>query len=135
VVENPSVVAAGLARFKLDCPPLVCTSGWPNTAVIELLRQLAAAGASLAYHGDLDGEGLRIAAYVIAKSGAVPWRMTTADYTAARGGGPRPPAGRVTDVPWDPGLGPAMREHGVAVPEEAVLGVLIDDLASAAASS
>ncbi|MDR0358937.1 MAG: DUF2399 domain-containing protein [bacterium] len=126
-VENPAVVAEALRRFGGRCPPLVCTSGWPNVAAITLLRQLADAGASLAYHGDLDGEGLRIAAYVVDKTGAEPWRMAARDYRdAARTDGP--PAGRVTDVPWDRELGAELRARGVAVPEERVVSLLLQDL-------
>ncbi|MFD5436667.1 DUF2399 domain-containing protein [Kitasatospora sp. NPDC127067] len=47
--------------FGRHCPPLVCISGWPNTAVIHLLRRLSDDGASLRHHGDFDGEGIRIA--------------------------------------------------------------------------
>jgi len=96
VFENPSVLAMALARFGRGCPPIVVTSGWPNSAVILLLQTLAAAGARLPYHGDLDGEGLRIAAAVVARTGAKPWRMTSADYLDAVADGP--PAGRVTEV-------------------------------------
>ncbi|RVX40367.1 uncharacterized protein (TIGR02679 family) [Nonomuraea polychroma] len=128
VVENPSVLALAQRRFGTACPPMVCTSGWPNSAVIRLLRSLP--GTQLHYHGDLDGEGVRIAAYTMAKTGAEPWRMSTADYlrglTDLRSG--VPPPGRVTDAPWDPELAPAMRSHGLAVPEERVAEELLDDL-------
>lgn len=128
VVENPSILAAALDRFGAGCPPLVCTAGWPNTAVIELLRQLTACGARLSCHADLDGEGLRIAAYVVAKLGAAPWRMTTGDYLrAAPGAGPG--TGRVSGVPWDPALAETLGACGVAVTEETVVDVLLDDLA------
>ena len=40
--------------------------GWPNSAAVLLLQKLAAAGTWLYYHGDFDGEGLRIAAAVVA---------------------------------------------------------------------
>jgi uncharacterized protein (TIGR02679 family) len=40
VFENPSVVALALARFGDRCPPIVCTSGWPSSAGILLLRSL-----------------------------------------------------------------------------------------------
>ncbi|MEV0388932.1 TIGR02679 family protein [Nonomuraea sp. NPDC050643] len=128
VVENPTVLALAQQRFGASCPPMVCTSGWPNSAAVRLLRSLP--GARLHYHGDFDGEGLRIAAYTMAKTGAVPWRMSTADYLRALDGCP-PSAlapGRVTDAPWDPGLAPAMRAHGVAVPEELVVPHLLEDL-------
>jgi uncharacterized protein (TIGR02679 family) len=127
VVENPSVVAAAVSQFGPSCPPLICTSGWPSTAAVEFLRHLGQSGTFLSYHGDFDGDGLRIAAYMVAKTGADPWRMTAADYHAAvtpTG----PPTGRVTDVPWDPALGAALRATGVAVPEEQVVATLLDDL-------
>lgn len=129
VVENPSVMASALARFGPACPALVCVSGWPSAAGMLLLRRLSATGSQVLYHGDLDGDGLRIANHVISRAGARPWRMSSADYERAlarRAGGP--PAGRVTDTPWDSGLGPLVRQHGTAVTEEAVINDLIDDL-------
>ncbi|MFD4857314.1 DUF2399 domain-containing protein [Streptomyces atratus] len=83
VVENPSILALALRRFGPDCPPLVCTSGWPSTAAIQLLCLLVDRDAALRYHGDFDGEDIRIAAYVLDKTRAHPWRMTAADYRAA----------------------------------------------------
>jgi len=128
VVENPSMLAEALARFGGGCPPLVCTSGWPNLAAVTLLRRLAGAGIELAYHGDLDGEGVRIAAHVIAKTGARPWRMAAADYrSTVRPGSPAP--GRITEAPWDAELAPAMRAAEATVSEESVIDVLLEDLA------
>ncbi|WP_030058159.1 MULTISPECIES: TIGR02679 family protein [Streptomyces] len=130
ITENPSVLALALRRFGPRCPPLVCTSGWPNTAVIHLLRRLADDGASLHYHGDFDGEGIRIAAHVLAKTGAVPWRMAADDYQAAV---PRVPSGpdpgRLTPAPWDRALVDSMAELRTAVVEEVVADLLLDDLA------
>ncbi|WP_433261667.1 TIGR02679 family protein [Actinosynnema sp. CS-041913] len=129
VFENPSVLAVAVARFGASCPPLVCTSGWPNSAVIALLRGLSAAGSALRYHGDFDGEGVRIAAHVSARTGATPWRMATDDYLLALGGTRvGTPVGRVTEAPWDGGLASAMRDHGLAVPEERVTPRLLDEL-------
>jgi len=129
VVENPTILALALSRFGGRCPPVVCPSGWPSAAGTLLLERLSGAGLRLHYHGDLDGEGLRIAAHVMAGTRALPWRMSAADYAAAvgdaRGG---PPVGRVTDAPWDRDLAPLLREHGRAVPEERVADVLLDDL-------
>ncbi|MFC4008947.1 TIGR02679 family protein [Nonomuraea purpurea] len=129
VVENPTVLALAQQRFGTSCPPIVCTSGWPNSAAIRLLRSLP--GTRLHYHGDFDGEGLRIAAYTMAKTGAEPWRMSAADYLTALEDRSRVtlPPGRVTDAPWDPDLAPAMRSEGLAVPEELVAQRLLDDLA------
>jgi uncharacterized protein (TIGR02679 family) len=130
VVENPSILALALRQFGAGCPPMVCTSGWPNSAGILLLRWVAAAGSRLHYHGDLDGEGVRIAAYVIARTRAAPWRMSTSDYLNALGTPSGPAAGRITDAPWDAGLAPTMREHGVAVTEERLAATLLADLAT-----
>ncbi|MBB5960370.1 uncharacterized protein (TIGR02679 family) [Saccharothrix tamanrassetensis] len=129
VFENPSVPAVAVARFGGSCPPVVCTSGWPNSAVIALLRGLSVAGAALHYHGDFDGEGVRIAAHVMARTGAAPWHMATDDYLLAlRDARVGTPVGRVTEAPWDGGLADAMREHGSAVPEERVTARLLDEL-------
>ncbi|UJB44858.1 TIGR02679 family protein [Streptomyces sp. A1-5] len=132
IVENPSVLALALRRFGPLCPPLVCTSGWPNSAAINLLRLLADHDAALRYHGDFDGEGIRIAAYVLDKTPARPWRMTAADYRTAAARTPHgPPPGRLTAAPWDPELTTAMAEHGIAVVEELIADVLLEDLADA----
>ncbi|MCH0561290.1 TIGR02679 family protein [Streptomyces sp. MUM 16J] len=129
-VENPSILALALRRFGRDCPPLVCTSGWPNSASIRLLRLLADRGATLRYHGDFDGEGIRIAAYLLDKTQARPWRMTAADYRAAVARAPHGPGpGRLTDAPWDLELTRAMTDHGTAVVEELVADILLADLA------
>jgi uncharacterized protein (TIGR02679 family) len=130
IVENPSVLAAVLDRYGARCPPIVCTSGWPTTTAVELLRRLAGGGARLWCHADLDGEGIRIAAHIIARTGAQPWRMSAADYLAeiSKGG---PPTGRVTEAPWDPELAGALRAGGIAVLEERVAGLLADDCGEA----
>ena len=131
VVENPSVLAAALARFGPTCPPLVCISGWPSAAGMLLLRTMGAAGARIHYHGDLDGDGLRIAAHLVAKVAALPWRLTTEDYREALSRRPiGPEAGRVVpEVPWDAELATAMRAERIAVTEEAVINDLLADLA------
>jgi uncharacterized protein (TIGR02679 family) len=105
----------------------VVTSGWPNSAVILLLQKLAAAGTGLHYHGDFDGEGLRIAAAVVARTGAKAWRMTSADYLVAVTDGPS--AGRVTEVPWDADLASHLARLGITVAEERVAAGLLDELA------
>jgi uncharacterized protein (TIGR02679 family) len=131
VVENPSILALAQQRFGARCPPMVCTSGWPNSAGVLLLRMLRESGAALHYHGDLDGEGLRIAAYTLARCGALPWRMSYADYVAAlpdEQAVVRLPPGRITDAPWDPDLAVALRTHGAALPEELVAETLLADL-------
>ncbi|SNS06313.1 TIGR02679 family protein [Actinomadura mexicana] len=131
VTENPTVLALALRRFGDRCPPMVCSSGWPNSAAIRLLHALAEE-AALHYHGDLDGEGVRIAAHVMAKTGALPWRMSSGDYLAAlrRAEGDLPGPGRVSEAPWDPELASHLRARGVAVLEEMVAETLLGDLAN-----
>lgn len=131
VVENPSVVAEALRQFAAGCPPIVCISGWPTGAAIQLLRDLEAGGASLRYHGDLDGEGVRIAAHVLQRTSAVTHAMSGKDYRRlVRTDGP--PVGRVTDAPWDPSLSREMLAHGVAVSQEQVCDELLTSMADAA---
>ncbi len=74
VFENPSILAEAAAGDWAG-PPLVCTSGWPNVAVLTLLRQLAAAGCSLHFHADWDGPGMGIVQLLIARVGGEPWAM------------------------------------------------------------
>jgi uncharacterized protein (TIGR02679 family) len=127
-VENPSVLALALDRFGVNCPPFICTAGWPNGAATTLLTLLGEDDAEIRYHGDLDGEGIRIAAHLaLGFDHVVPWRMSAADYRAAvRSDGPG--VGRVTAAPWDPELAPALVEHGVAVPEEQVADDLLAEI-------
>lgn len=132
IVENPSILAIAIDRFGPVCPPLVCTSGWPNTAVMMLLRGFADAGSDLLYHGDFDGEGLRIATYVMEKTRARPWRMTTADFLRGlRAEVPGPAPGRLTEAPWDDDLASTIREHGESLAEEQVAEDLLGDLDAA----
>ncbi|MEV0649465.1 TIGR02679 family protein [Phytomonospora sp. NPDC050363] len=131
VVENPSLMSLATRRFGPACPPLVCTAGWPNGAGIRLLRMLADAGALLRYHGDFDPAGLRITAYVMAKTGAQPWRMSADDYRAAAGAARGSfTAVEVPGTPWDPELAQAMRETRRTVSEERVADVLLNELAA-----
>lgn len=111
-------------------PVLVCTSGQPSTAAVELLQTLAAEGAQVRYHGDFDWAGLRIARSLGAHVTWEPWRFGAADYRAAvaHGRPSRELSGNPAPSPWDPGLAVAMTEHGLAVEEEAVAHLLATDL-------
>jgi len=101
--ENPVVVRAAEQTLRASCPPLICTGGWPNAAVLTLLDDLCAAGATIHHHGDEDEAGLQILAHLTERVGASPWRLE------ARSG-----------------------QHGDTrsrpVPEELVLGALIEAL-------
>ncbi|MBF6083371.1 TIGR02679 family protein [Nocardia cyriacigeorgica] len=127
VVENPSILATAVARFGDTCPPMVCVSGWPSSAAVVLLGLLSGSGSSMHYNGDFDGEGLRIAANLVARTGVLPWRMSTQDYLAAVGDS-GPAVGRVTPVPWDPELSIELDRRGVAVPQERVIDLLLSDI-------
>lgn len=128
VCENPTVVAAAAHRLGSRSAPLVCIEGQPKTAARLLLGQLAATGTRLAYHGDFDWAGVRIANLVMERHGAVPWRYTAADYRKI-GGGTELTGDPVAAV-WDPELETAMSEAGRAVHEEQVMDELLCDLSS-----
>jgi uncharacterized protein (TIGR02679 family) len=143
ICENPTVVevvANSWARIKAEAgtsgaggPVLVCTSGQPSTAVVELLRRLTEEGAECRYHGDFDWAGLRIARSLSTQVEWMPWRYTAADYRAAlRHGKPSLRlAGNPAESPWDPKLAVAMAESGLALEEEAVADLLAKDVLAA----
>jgi uncharacterized protein (TIGR02679 family) len=137
VCENPVVTERAEAALGSDAGPLVCVEGWMNSAAARLLRALHDAGAQLAYHGDFDWPGMRIAAALLGRLPARPWRFRAADYlaaTAARLNGLPPLEGRPSPTPWDPALTEAMTAAGLVVEEEAVLAALLTDLGDAARS-
>jgi uncharacterized protein (TIGR02679 family) len=74
VFENPSVIAEA-AREHWSGPPLICSSGRPTVAVVTLLRQLGAGGATLYQHADLDPAGLAITDWLRERAGTTPWQM------------------------------------------------------------
>ena len=132
VCENPTIVALAARRLGPRCAPLVCVNGQYATPVKILLRQLAAAGARLRYHGDFDLGGLAIARRVISEHGARPWRLSAADYLAAPKGAALPATpGPALASPWSPELAGALERAGCVVHEEAVAEQLLADLAAA----
>jgi len=133
VCENPAVLRAAVARWGSDCRPLVCSEGQPSAACGRLLSQ---AGGTVRWRGDFDWTGLRTTAAAISRYGAVPWRMSLADYLAALRGVGRVDLGIETEPlkgppalsPWDPPLAAEMALRGRAVMEERLLAVLLGDL-------
>lgn len=123
--ENPQVLQAA-ARASTSMP-LLCTSGNPVTVALHALDRLIADGATVRYHGDFDVAGIQIARRLFDR-GVLPWRYAAGDYLSAVASARLPLGGPVPDTPWSPGLAEAMREHRVAVHEEAVLALLLDDL-------
>ncbi len=131
VCENPNIVSIAADRLGASCAPLVCTEGMPAAAQRVLLMQLAQAGARLHYHGDFDWAGLHIANQVMALCGALPWRMGCGDYVQAVETAPhteRNLGESSARAVWDAQLAPAMRLHGLAIAEEAIVAHLLPDL-------
>lgn len=129
VCENPQVLQAA-ARVGVSLP-LVCTSGNPASAGWMLLRGLVAQGVRVRYHGDFDWPGVAIAGRLLS-AGIEPWRLGAEDYAAAVGGaeavGRLSLSGRPVVTQWDRRLAVDMSRTGVAVHEESLLGVLLQDL-------
>lgn len=127
VCENPAVMSAAASRLGEKSAPLICVEGQPSTAARILLEAVTTTGAELYYHGDFDWAGIRIGNLVMARHKANSWRFDSKAYEAA-------PAGTAlegTAVPasWDEKLVAAMTRRCVAVHEEALLDVLLADLA------
>lgn len=130
ICENPIVVAAAADALGPRCRPLICLSGQPSAAALQLLDVLSAAGASFFYHGDFDWGGIRIANALLQRTAWRPWRFTAADYLGALSrvtGGVL--SGRPAQAAWDAELSSALTGHGIRVEEELVLAELIHDLA------
>jgi uncharacterized protein (TIGR02679 family) len=128
--ENPAVLRRACAELGPACPPLLCAEGQPSTAFHTLVRMAVASGSELAYHGDFDWPGVAIAAKVIARYRARPWRMTAGDYLSGVEAGDTPVAlrGDPVPTPWDPDLRETMRATGRAIYEETVADKLLADL-------
>lgn len=130
VVENPAIVAVAAATGYSGT--LVCSSGQPSAACVNLVSDLVSAGTHVDVHADFDPGGFSIVT-TLAQCGARPWRMTADDYMAAleRAGPDRTArrlemTGPVPATPWDPALAAAYEQHRRPVYEEqlreAILG-------------
>lgn len=129
ICENPVVLQMAADRFGPRCPPLVCTSGQPGTAVLVLLGRLVEAGARLSHHGDFDWGGVRIGNVLHARLPLTPWRFDSSAYEQHVAAHPGPPLrGGPATAHWDAGLSVAMLAAGSAVEEESVAETLLDDL-------
>lgn len=138
VVENPSVMSAAVRRFGRSCPPIVCTSGWPVTASVTLLQELAELPETeLRYSGDIDPEGLAIAAWLAARIRLRPWRMDLETYArAVDAGSVEGECGpvRLTDPPtWLAELVAEVNRRRLSVCQEHLIERLLDDLVDDAA--
>jgi uncharacterized protein (TIGR02679 family) len=113
---------------------LVCTGGWPGSAVCALLDALRGAGAHFEHHGDFDWDGVAIHRWLRERYRVGPWRFDTKAYEQALGelSGKR---GTLAEprhrLPIEDPLVVALERHRRAVPEEAVLDVLVGDVRQA----
>jgi len=128
ICENPSVVFEAAEELGAACPPLVCTNGQRNAAVMTLLRQLVTAGGTLVYHGDFDWAGLTIANGVMEHLPVQPWRFDSGTYLEGAGRSGKLLSGSPVAARWDAALAAAMAAAGKAVEEEQVLDQLLADL-------
>jgi len=130
VCENPVVVSVAADRLGAGCAALVCTTGQPGTATIQLLRLAVQAGAAIRYHGDFDWGGVRIGNVVADRVPAQPWRFDSVAYRRlVQAGLGRDLAGDPVAARWDSRLTEEMTRSRVRLDEELVLDDLLADLA------
>lgn len=131
LVEGTALMELAAAE-KLPVP-LVCHGGVPNSAVLELCRQLVDAGWRLAVSADMEPTPLSAVAGMLTRfaGAAEPWRLAAEDLDdAQRSGKPFAPA-RVPDTPWDPRLAERLRADPRRSTEEDRLEALQTDLRTA----
>ena len=130
ICENPAVLRRAAADLGAGAAPLLSTEVQPSAAFHQLAAAVVGGSGELRYHGDFDWPGLAIAASVMGRHGARPWRMGAADYLAGmRGDTERVPlAGPPQPAPWDPELAQVMAATGRALFEETVADDLLQDL-------
>jgi uncharacterized protein (TIGR02679 family) len=131
VCENANLVAIAADHLGSRCAPMVCTDGMPAAAQRTLLTQLARAGAHLYYHGDFDWPGINIGNHVVREYDARPWNFGAVEYVAALSSAPHPGyslKGTPVVASWDKALAPTMQTHKMAIAEEGVAGILLQDL-------
>ncbi len=129
--ENPAVILRAEDRLGAAAGPLICTGGWPGSAVCALLDVLRDAGATFEHHGDFDWEGLAIHNWLRERYDVRAWRFDAVAYRQAAAS-ISPPAVVLKDprhrhAPGNPLVAELERQR-IAVPEEAVLSQLVADL-------
>ena len=133
VVENPSIIAE--ASLSWNGPPLICSSGRPTIATVTLIRQLAAAGATVYQHADFDPTGLAITAWLAERAACIPWKMTRADYLVSLSSAAPVFTGEPPETPWDPVLQPVMSKHRRALYEEEIRHQLLQSILTCRSTS
>lgn len=144
LVENSGVFSALLDAVTADrnaaaaptgaARPLVCLHGQFKLASWALLDRLIASGAVLHYSGDFDPEGLQMTQKLLCRyPGRVRlWRMTPADYAAARPSAPlderRLKKLAAVDHPVLAPLAKHIAARRLAAYQEGILPLLANDL-------
>lgn len=143
--ENPQVfemiidtlISASVSRSgneRKPLPTLICTAGWPSVAALRLLSLLTESSPEVVLHysGDFDLQGLRIAAYLLARypHRCRLWRFDPPAYLAAlhhQGAflDDDERAGLQTLPAEFAGLSAAMRENGKKAFQEGILHLLL----------
>jgi hypothetical protein len=126
--QHRPVLRRAAADLAAASAPLLCAEGRPSAAFRRLAEAIVKGGGELRYHGDFDWAPVAVAATLIDRGQARPWRMMAADYLAGAAGARQPLTGGPQATPWDPGLATAMWRTGLAVPEESMADQLIGDL-------
>jgi uncharacterized protein (TIGR02679 family) len=126
--QRRAVLRRAAADLAAASAPLLCAEGQPSAAFRRLAEVIAGGGGQLRYHGDFDWPPMAAAATLIGRYQARAWRMTAADYLARADASRVALTGAPQPTPWDPGLARAMRQTGLAVPEESMADQLLDDL-------
>ncbi|MEU8344829.1 TIGR02679 domain-containing protein [Spirillospora sp. NPDC048832] len=114
VVENPSVLEAAMAVGSNI--PLACTSGHLRGVDHALLQLAADQGVTLKYAGDLDPDGVHVAAYIAEHYGA---ELVAMDPETISEAGPAPSAVPLTDPSLKAAFG--LPEHILFQEHDAVL--------------
>ena len=129
-VQHPSDLRGSL-------PTLICTSGWPSVAAMQLLTTIINACPSVVFHysGDFDLQGLRIAAHLLAHypQNSQLWHFDSPSYFVALH--PQAPAlesGEKSALETLPPpfalLVAAMQEQGKKAYQEGIVSLLIKDI-------
>lgn len=133
VCENPSILDEASNRIGASCPPMICVEGHPSLACWVLLEQLCCAKFRLAYHGDFDWGGVRIANKLYGAFGFEPWRFTSTSHCirSQHHRKLRPPE---SEALWDKTLSETIRRSEVSVEEESSIDELLADLINSSPS-
>lgn len=123
IVENPAILST--AALHAAPTAMVCASGMPSVAALELVSQLRDHGCSLLAHADFDAAGLTIVSQ-LAALGAAPWKMDVEHYRRAAARSTCPLEVEPVEVGWAPGLATAMSAYGRVGFEEHLLDELLD---------